>query len=99
MDTPESKAARKRSRFDYVAYDADSQMAQGLFKDRFAELARAVETYPFGRAQSLVLTKLEEAYMWVGKMVRDQQIARTGQAPLQENRNPVAVTPPPADPL
>ncbi len=39
-----------------------------------------------GRAASLVRTKLEEAYMWVGKAIRDEQIARNGSAPLQEGR-------------
>lgn len=29
-----------------------------------------------GRAKSLLLTHLEEAYMWTGKALRDQQIAR-----------------------
>ena len=28
-----------------------------------------------GRAKSLALTKLEECYMWIGKGLRDHQIA------------------------
>lgn len=30
---------------------------------------------------------LEEAYMWVGKAIRDDQIKRNGAAELQEGRN------------
>jgi hypothetical protein len=29
-----------------------------------------------GRAKSIILTKLEEAFMWMGKAVRDDQIER-----------------------
>lgn len=40
------------------------------------------------RAKALALTKLEECYMWIGKALRDDQIARIGSAPLQEDRDP-----------
>jgi hypothetical protein len=33
-----------------------------------------------------VFTKLEEAYMWIGKAVRDDQIERNGSAELLEER-------------
>lgn len=36
-----------------------------------------------GRPKSLVMTKLEEAYMWVGKSIRDEQAIPV----LQEQRN------------
>lgn len=32
---------------------------------------------PYGRAKALAITKLEEAYMWVGKALRDEQQERT----------------------
>ncbi len=32
------------------------------------------------------LADIEEAYMWCGKAIRDDQIARNGTAELQENR-------------
>jgi hypothetical protein len=34
----------------------------------------------------VVLTKLEEAYMWIGKAIRDEQIERNSKAELQESR-------------
>jgi hypothetical protein len=76
------------NRFDYVKYDELAQRDQDVFKTRFVELAEVVEVALMdGRAKSLVLTKLEEAYMWVGKAIRDRQIARSGGiAPLQEER-------------
>lgn len=89
-----AQAQRKPNRFDYVAYDSDAQAQQSAFKEMFSHLAQEVEKFPPGRAQSLVLTKLEEAYMWVGKMVRDHQIAKTGHTPLQEARGPQATPPP-----
>ena len=39
-----------------------------------------------GRSASLALTKLEEAYMWIGKQIRDDQIARNEHYELQEER-------------
>lgn len=86
------------NRFDYVKYDAEAQAQQEAFKQMFVHLASEVEKFPPGRAQSLVLTTLEESYMWVGKMVRDFQIARTGYAELQEERGGTALqsVPPPS---
>jgi hypothetical protein len=74
-------------RFDYVKYDAEAIVKQNDFKCRFSELAYAAETtLPKGRAQALVLTALEEAYMWVGKAIRDEQVLRNAGAELQEGR-------------
>lgn len=74
-------------RFDYVCYDDKAAAQQDKFKSRFVELELAVtENLAPGRATALALTKLEEAYMWVGKAIRDEQIARNGSAPLQEAR-------------
>jgi len=75
------------SRFDYVKYDHIAVADQETFKTLFTKLEQATVTMlKPGRAQSLVLTKLEEAYMWVGKAIRDEQIARAGKADLQEDR-------------
>lgn len=75
------------SRFDYVKYDEKAAEMQSNFKDDFEALERAVvANLKPGRASSLVLTKLEEAYMWVGKAIRDEQIVRNGTAELQEER-------------
>ena len=72
------------SRFDYVKYDDKATDDQGAFK-------RVVEVLEIeidqrlrpGRAKSLALTALEECYMWIGKAIRDDQIARNGSAELQ----------------
>lgn len=77
----------KSGRFDYVKYDAEALSTQALFKGAFEEIAADVDfQLKSPRAKALVLTKLEEAYMWVGKAVRDDQIARNGAAELQEER-------------
>jgi len=76
------------SRFDYVKYDDEALNAQAMLKDEFQELEGLVaRLLPAGRPLSLVLTKLEEAYMWCGKGIRDLQIDRNGSADLQEERN------------
>lgn len=74
------------SRFDYVKYDEHAVNVQTAFKAGFNVLEKMVGELGPGRAQALVLTKLEEAYMWIGKAIRDDQIKRNGSAPLQEER-------------
>lgn len=76
------------SRFDYVKYDAQAELSQTELKAGIANVEALVERHLPGqsRAKALILTKLEEAYMWMGKAIRDDQIARNGSAPLQEER-------------
>lgn len=66
--------------FSYVKYDEEHQAMQAQFKAAFESLERMVMTLAAGRPRSLVLTKLEEAYMWIGKAIRDDQIAKGGSA-------------------
>lgn len=67
-------------RFDYVKYDTLAIAHQEDFKYQFEKLeALANTTLKDGRAKSLFLTALEEAYMWTGKAIRDEQIARNSQ--------------------
>ena len=74
------------SRFDYVKYDQEAMDDQAILKAKFEDLEACVAQLLPGRAQSLIFTKLEEAYMWCGKAIRDYQIARNVSAPLQEER-------------
>lgn len=82
------------SRFDYVRYDDLAQSSQEYAKG----LVQRVENFINGmavvkehddvskRETALALEKLEECYMWIGKGIRNIQIARNGSAPLQEER-------------
>lgn len=75
------------NRFDYVKYDERAVKDQAAFKEAFEALSITSETcLRSPRAKALVQTKLEEAYMWVGKAIRDDQIERNGSATLQEDR-------------
>jgi len=74
---PESEMKNESIRFSYVRYDSVSTEKQEAFKAEFQKLeSMAYEKLPDGRARSLFLTALEEAYMWTGKAIRDEQIAR-----------------------
>lgn len=67
-------------RFSYVKYDSESVRKQETVKKMFEAIEQFcdAELKP-GRAASLVHTKLEEAYMWTGKAIRDEQIERNSQ--------------------
>lgn len=67
-------------RFSYVQYDEQSKVKQEEFKKMFEMIeVFAVAHLSEGRSQSLLFTALEEAYMWTGKAIRDEQIARNSQ--------------------
>lgn len=73
------------SRFDYIRYDELAQHHQTALKELFLEIEKLVGfTLCDGRSKSLALTALEEAYTWIGKAIRDDQIARVGKSELQE---------------
>lgn len=76
------------SRFDYVAYDDQAKETQALFKEQFERLEYMVQGHLMpSRATALILTHLEEGYAWVGKAIRDDQLARAGPAEPQEGRS------------
>ena len=61
--------------FKYVKYDSESVAKQEAFKAMF----EAIEDYANltltdSRPKSLLKTALEEAYMWTGKALRDDQM-------------------------
>lgn len=63
-------------RFSYVKYDAESVQIQESLKAKYEEIEKLVEPLPNSREKSLILTALEESYMWTGKAIRDAQIMR-----------------------
>lgn len=67
-------------RFDYVKYDEHAIAMQGALKTKFEEVETLCNYLVDGRAKSLAFTKLEEAYMWAGKALRDMQIVRDGES-------------------
>jgi hypothetical protein len=76
-------------RFSYIQYDPQSVEIQQIFKSMFENIEEfADEALPGpSRSKSLLMTALEEAYMWTGKAVRDAQIARTGIVTEQKTRS------------
>ena len=74
----------KTKRFDYVKYDENTTRLSESFKRMYSELAEPVEGLEVDktarREQALALTKLEESFMWVGKMLRNNQIAINGSS-------------------
>lgn len=68
---------RKMNRFNYLPWDNTSELSHGEFKDKFLKLEDMIEHFSQGRSKALALTSLEECYMWIGKMIRDDQSERT----------------------
>lgn len=66
-------------RFSYVRYDGIATERQETIKEAFEHVEQLAETLTDGRAKSLLFTHLEIAYMWAGKSLRDDQIARNSQ--------------------
>lgn len=68
-------------RFGYVKYDERAVKLQDSFKSLFIAIEQQLDDSLSlsGRSKALALTALEEAYMWVGKAIRDDQISRDGQ--------------------
>lgn len=66
------------SRFSYIAYDEQSAQKSGQVRDHMQQIEALLLQLPESRACSLALTKLEEAFMWVGKAIRDDQLEREG---------------------
>lgn len=81
---PQTRVNTKR--FDYVEYDDETHEAQLSFKQMYSALAVNIEHLPQSRGQALALTQLEESYMWVGKALRDYQLAKNGDAVANERR-------------
>lgn len=76
------------SRFDYVKYDDEAMLNQNRAKEMVCALEKFIldfykspSTYAM-RSSNLAITKLEECYMWIGKLIRDDQIGRNGRADL-----------------
>lgn len=73
-------------RFDYVKYDETAIDLQNCCKGHMIVIELFLNNLPNERYKALALTALEEAYCWIGKAIREDQIKRNGGAELQEQR-------------
>lgn len=67
--------------FDYVKYDDIAMGHQGAFRIQVEQLSDHLNLFKGSRYRSLAHTALEEFYMWVGKMIRDDQIECRSEEP------------------
>lgn len=62
----------------YIEFDSVSVENHSHFREAFHELESAIERLLVSeRPKAIVIQKLEEAYMWVGKTILKDQLART----------------------
>lgn len=65
-------------RFSYVKYDKSAVYKQEKLKEMFTQIENFIDdNFVKTRESALLLTALEEAYMWAGKAIRDEQITRS----------------------
>jgi hypothetical protein len=64
-------------RFDYVEFDDIAAVKQLRMRMTFEELVQSIErSLPDGRARALAITKIEEAFGWLSRAIRDEQLDR-----------------------
>ena len=67
-------------RFDYVRYDPAHTEMQNEAKALVLQLEYHIDQLLPGRPRGLAHTALEECYMWIGKAIRDDQVALVGDS-------------------
>jgi len=72
------------SRFDYIKYDDIALNQQLRIKNEIIKLEGYVNELSGNK--EVILSKLEECYMWIGKLIRDNQIHRNISTKLNESR-------------
>lgn len=94
----DDKAVKQQAEFKAKFQELETLFARS--QQTHEEIMRLIGLMESGRAKDLavskigklfsnsdvVMTAMEEGFMWLGKAVRDEQFARTGTAPLQEER-------------
>ena len=79
METQVTATTEKApSRFDYVKYDPRAQHQQMHAKSAVMHVEECIGRLDAGGATERALTALEECYMWIGKAIRDEQVATRG---------------------
>jgi uncharacterized protein YpiB (UPF0302 family) len=61
----------------YIKYDAHSMEKSIAIQDALMEVEALVMRLPDSKPRALAVTKLEEAFMWIGKAIRDEQVERS----------------------
>ncbi len=62
------------NRFDYyVKFDESAVKLQLRMKDQFLLLEKIINGAPDSRERALAYTRLEEAFMWATKAIRNEQ--------------------------
>lgn len=66
------------SRFDSIEYDPISKLNYSKYKGVFESLDSELELdLAITREKSVLMTKLEEAHMWLNKAIKADQLYRT----------------------
>ncbi len=67
-----------QTRFDYVEWDEKAQSLSDSLKSQCLCIEAMVNPMADSREKSMTITKLEETFMWIGKAIRSDLIARKG---------------------
>jgi hypothetical protein len=72
-------ADKSVNEYDFIQFDDESLKKQAMFKEQVVKLTADIDALISPSARVEALKKLSECYMWIGKAIRDDQIARTGK--------------------
>lgn len=70
-------------RYGYIAYDDKSKQLSAYIQGHLLTVESFLSNLPNTREKALAMTKLEEAFMWVGKAIKADQIERMKTAKLE----------------
>lgn len=77
--------------FDKIQYDEEAVLKSQMLKAKMENILDFMERKLIeSRARSIVKSKLEEAFMWAGKAIKDDQIVRmkkNGQGQVSGNQS------------
>lgn len=67
-------------RFSYIKFNETSTIICESAKAHVEELEQIVALLGDNRETALAMTKLEEAFMWIGKAIRNRQVQTFGES-------------------
>lgn len=72
---PVKKAEKRKAntRFDGIPFDPTIREKREALRQKFIAIEEEIAKYPLSIEKELIMTRLEEAFLWCGKLFRNEQ--------------------------